>query len=281
MDRLKLSKCLKICNGSTAMGRADDRSGHVRFRLSAIVFAAQQILAMCYFRTLRSLTVSRSTLTRGRHGVTTSHRGLEIDFSIDLMGAMDLAGWIVRTESSGRQRYWKVGERDPDLAAQIAGRTASADTAKAISKIAARPLPQFGVTAGVATEIWECRRRALPSEQSGLDAEVQGIGAKVPGEITFDTVLPEEGARHVEGCFRIDGEDWKVYYLTNWRNGSLWAGAPLIRSNAVFQSGISGVCGVVPDGTVLNKKTVMKILALAVGIEAWREVSGPNSLILK
>jgi hypothetical protein len=206
---------------------------------------------------------------------------LQIDFSIDLIVAMDIAGWIVRTESSARQRYWKVGESDPDLAAQIARNTASADTAKAISRIAARPLPEFRVTAGVATEMWGSRRRALPSEQSSLDAEVNGIGAKVPGEITFDTVLPEEGAQHVEGCYRLDGEDWKVYYLTNWHNGSLWAGAPLIRNKAVFQSGISGVCGVVPDGTVLNKKTVMGILALAVDIDEWCEVSGPNSLILK
>ena len=85
----------------------------------------------------------------------------------------------------------------------------------------------------------------------------------------------------MEGCYRIDGEDWRVYYLTNWHNGSLWAGAPLIRSTVVFQSRIFGVCGVVPDGTVLNKKTVMRILALAVGIDEWCEVSGPNSLNLK
>jgi hypothetical protein len=78
---------------------------------------------------------------------------LQIDFSIGHIVAMDIAGWIVRTESSARQRYWKVGEKDPDLAAQIAGNTASGDTARAISKIAAPPLPQFSVTAGIATEI--------------------------------------------------------------------------------------------------------------------------------
>jgi hypothetical protein len=86
---------------------------------------------------------------------------------------------------------------------------------------------------------------------------------------------------HIEGCYRIDGEDWKVPYFTHWRNGNLWMGAPLIRDEAIFQSGIAGVDGVFPVDTVLNKKTVMKILAEVVGTEGWTEVSGPNSLILK
>jgi len=86
---------------------------------------------------------------------------------------------------------------------------------------------------------------------------------------------------HIEGCFRLDGEDWKVFYFTHWHNGNIWVDGPRIRDPAVFQSGITGVDGEFPVDQVLDKKSVMEILSEVVGIEELDEVSGPNSLILK
>ena len=194
---------------------------------------------------------------------------------------MNIIGWIVRTETAGRHRYWKVGEVDAARAAQIARGAASADAAKTISRIAARPLPEFKVALGIATEIWERRSKAPTSERSNLATEVDGIEATVSGDITFDIVIPKEGVSIVEGCYRIDGEDWKAYILMSEHNRACSVGGPLIRSHEVFQSGISGVYGVVPADQVLSKEAVMRILAKAVGVETWTEVSGPNSLILR
>jgi hypothetical protein len=82
----------------------------------------------------------------------------------------------------------------------------------------------------------------------------------------------------IEGCYRIDGGNWQVYYIA--KEG--WAKrAPHIRSYAVFSSGITGVNGVIPDNWILNKTTVMGMLAVALGVEEWTEVLGPDSLILK
>jgi hypothetical protein len=118
------------------------------------------------------------------------------------------------------------------------------------------------------------------SRYSDLERQV-AIGEKVLGEMTFDIVVPEEGVANVEGCYRVDGGNWQVYCFTKSDNGASRTGAPIIRSKAIFQSGITGVSGVVPAEWTLNKMTIRKILAEAVGVDGWIEVSGPDSLILK
>src|SRR5262249_23583268 len=121
----------------------------------------------------------------------------------------------------------------------------------------------------VVTEVpWESR--PVPHASDTPEFEL-GTEEKELGEITFDIVAPEEGVSTVEGCYRIDGGNWQVYYLTNWHNGSPWTGGPAINSKAVFQSGISGVSGVVPGNWLLNKRTIRKILAEAVGVDGWIE----------
>jgi hypothetical protein len=152
---------------------------------------------------------------------------------------------------------------------------ASARVARVIGKIPALALPDFRPAPGTVTEIvWETKYVAGPFQLPVL--ETDGSGAK--GEITFDIVVPEDGVTFVEGCYRIDGGNWEVFFF---RKGDQWSGAPSIRRNAVFSSGITGVDGVLPDNWVLNKKTVMGILAVAEGVEVWTEVLGPDSLILK
>jgi hypothetical protein len=194
---------------------------------------------------------------------------------------MHLVGWIVRTEESGRVRYWKVGEAIPDRAARIAADATGAKTARAMARIASQTSPEFSVSLGVAVELWKRRPKPQTPEQSEPASQSDGIGSKTLGEITFDTVIREEDEMHIEGCYRLDGEDWKVFYFTHWHNGNIRVDAPRIRDPAVFQSGITGVDGVFPADQVLNKKSVMEILSEVVGFEKWDEVSGPNSLILK
>jgi hypothetical protein len=95
------------------------------------------------------------------------------------------------------------------------------------------------------TEVeWESRPVTHTSGQSELEDQVR-TGEKVLEKITFDIVVPEEGVKNVEGCYRINSGNWEVYYFTKWHTGTSLT-APIIRSKAIFQSGISGVSGVVP-----------------------------------
>ena len=101
------------------------------------------------------------------------------------------------------------------------------------------------------------------------------------GEITFDLVVPLEGLDHIEGCYRLSHEDWKVFYFTHWTNGSLWSGDPVIRPDAMWQSGIRGVDAVYPASIRLNKESTMAFLSEILGGVDWTEVVGPDSLALK
>ena len=189
-------------------------------------------------------------------------------------------GWIVRTEIA--ERYWRVGEADPNRAAQMARYAASAEAARAITKIPTHVLPEFSIAPGAVTEIiWETKQIASPFRLPVLRNQIDGSGAK--GEITFDIVVPEEGATVVEGCYRINGGNWQVYIFAKqgWSESTFGRSPPHVRRDAVFSSGISGVSGIVPASSVLNKKTVMTILAEAVAVEEWTEVSGLDSLMLK
>lgn len=190
-------------------------------------------------------------------------------------------GWLVRTETAGRHRYWKVGVADAAQAAEIARDAARADTAKAVTRFPPHVSPAFGLSPGVVTEVvWESRPVAQTFAPSECEDQV-GANKKALAEITFDIVVPEEGVGFVEGCYRTNGENWQVYFLTSRGDEASSISVPIIKSQAIFQSGIRGVSGVVPAGWILNKETIKKLLAEAVGVDGWIEVYGPDSLMLK
>jgi hypothetical protein len=190
-------------------------------------------------------------------------------------------GWLVRTETAGHHRYWKVGVANRVLAAEIALDAAGADTAKAVTGFPPDSSLASGLSPGVVTEVvWESRPVTQTFAPSEFEDRV-GDNEKALGEITFDIVVPEEGVGFVEGCYRTNDENWHVYFLTNRSNGASSIRAPIIKSQAIFQSGIRGVSGVVPAGWILNKEAIKKTLADAVDVDGWIEVSGPDSLMLK
>jgi len=105
--------------------------------------------------------------------------------------------------------------------------------------------------------------------------------ATMSGEISFDTIFSEEGVHHIEGCYRVNGESWKVFYFTHRFNGQWWQDLPVIRKDVVWPSGISGVDVVYPMDKILNKETVSRVLSDVLGVSKWVEVRGPDSLQLK
>ena len=167
-------------------------------------------------------------------------------------------GWLVRTETDGRHRYWKVGAVEAAKAAAIAVRTAEADTAHPVTMLRAFDTAKYAPTEGAAIEvIWESRPVTPGVNALELETRVDAYEL-VMGELTFDTVVSADGLSHVEGCYRLNRGNWLVYYLTNYsRYLALYA--PVIDCKAVFSSGIGGVSGFFPPGWLLNKKTIGEI----------------------
>ena len=110
-----------------------------------------------------------------------------------------------------------------------------------------------------------------------VDEEVVARRPPTPlkAEITFDCLYPED-CDHIEGCYRLLGKEWQVYYFTRW-----WQGEPEVLLDAIFQSGTKGVNVKHPKDEPLNKSVVMAVLAKALNVTEWSEVSGPDSLTLK
>ena len=105
-----------------------------------------------------------------------------------------------------------------------------------------------------------------------LDAEEAHLGQRF--ELSFDTV-PGEDADVVEGSYRVPGRPWEIFLFTK-------KDVPEPRhSFSTWQSGITGIEFVLPRGTVLDRKAVLRGMAEAFGTEGWAEVRGPDSLLLK
>lgn len=98
-------------------------------------------------------------------------------------------------------------------------------------------------------------------------------------ELTFDCYYDESD--HIEGCYRLPGEDWKVFYLTRWWNGKPWVGPREIQTGVVWRSGITGVQGKIPKQEPLTPFVAAQIIGDALGVKWWCFVLGPDSLQLK
>lgn len=97
----------------------------------------------------------------------------------------------------------------------------------------------------------------------------------ITAELTFDCIYGDD-QDNMEGCFRLPGQDWKVFYFTRW-----WNDCAGINPNAVWRGGITGVNVQHPKDQPLNQETVAAVLSTVLGVEAWMVVAGPNSLSLK
>jgi hypothetical protein len=96
-------------------------------------------------------------------------------------------------------------------------------------------------------------------------------------KISFDCLYGEADGDNFEGCYRLPGGEWQVFYVTRW-----WQhGEPEIRKNATWPSGITGVNVNHPKDAPLNMSIIKQVLADALGVTEWQEVIGPDSLQLK
>lgn len=95
------------------------------------------------------------------------------------------------------------------------------------------------------------------------------------GEISYDLIMEDE-MDFVEGTFRFQGEDWKVFVFIRDRTmaGVTW-------KEAKWSSGVAGIVFRVGPIERLNSQIVEVLLSEATGITSWQRVHGPDSMELR
>src|SRR5262249_11718888 len=93
-------------------------------------------------------------------------------------------------------------------------------------------------------------------------------------EISYDLVM-EEDMSFVEGCYRLPGRPWEVFIV------SKMSIAEPEHTFGKWDSGVTGVTFRVPRGMKVNKAVVEELLSSALGVACWREVRGPDSIMLR
>ena len=94
-------------------------------------------------------------------------------------------------------------------------------------------------------------------------------------EITWDLVMSED-MPFAEGCYRVEGGDWQVLIAV--RADGHW---PLGTRDEQWHSGVTGVHIVLPDDAKINSSTLLKLISTRLGVNEWREVRGPDSMVLR
>jgi hypothetical protein len=95
-------------------------------------------------------------------------------------------------------------------------------------------------------------------------------------EIAWDLVMSED-MPFAEGCYRLNGGDWKVFTATKARPHRP-AG---VRIGVKWASGVTGVNIVLLEDAKINRASVMRVMSEVLDVEDWREVDGPDSMKLR
>ena len=80
----------------------------------------------------------------------------------------------------------------------------------------------------------------------------------------------------VEGVFRVEGGDWRVFIFYRGSVERL-----VINTGARWKSGVTGLTVQYPQAERLDKDTVLRILGTLLDVSAWRETKGPGSIQLR
>ena len=80
-----------------------------------------------------------------------------------------------------------------------------------------------------------------------------------------------------EGCYRLEGGEWQVVTAIH-ANGHWPIG---IREGVRWDSGVSGINIVLPDDARINAQVLLAMMSSTLGVTKWREVRGPDSMVLR
>jgi hypothetical protein len=99
----------------------------------------------------------------------------------------------------------------------------------------------------------------------------------VKAEITFDLIMTED-MPFVEGCYRLDGDEWQIFMFRHSRQGIEPVG---IKRHLIWDSGVTGLNVILPDHSKINKSIVLDEMSRMLGVAEWIEVRGPDSMKLR
>ena len=86
-----------------------------------------------------------------------------------------------------------------------------------------------------------------------------------------------EDMAFAEGCYRLEGSDWQVVTAikaNTWRSVG-------IRNGVRWDSGVTGMAIVLPSDAGINASLLLKMMSHELGVSEWREVRGPDSMVLR
>ncbi|MGP0068841.1 MAG: hypothetical protein ACLQGP_35230 [Isosphaeraceae bacterium] len=107
-----------------------------------------------------------------------------------------------------------------------------------------------------------------------FDPEEAHLGKRF--DISFDTVLEEDNSI-VEGCIRVPGRFWQIFYFSK-------KDVPELRHHFVmWPSGIASIEFDVPRDALLGKDYMIRALSNVFDTrpESWSNIYGPDSMILR
>ncbi|RYF44227.1 MAG: hypothetical protein EOO38_18230, partial [Cytophagaceae bacterium] len=90
-------------------------------------------------------------------------------------------------------------------------------------------------------------------------------------EIAWDLVMSED-MPFAEGCYRLNGGDWKIFTATKARPNCP-AG---VRIDVKWASGVTGMNIVLLEVAQINRASLMRVMSEVLNVEDWREVDGPD-----
>jgi hypothetical protein len=98
-----------------------------------------------------------------------------------------------------------------------------------------------------------------------------GDARNMRAEISYDLVMDDD-MDFVEGTYRLPGANWQVMIVSR-RDVPEAEAIP-----QVWDSGVAGVFVRFPQGEVLNKIAVERVLSAWLGVSEWVQVRGPDSM---
>src|SRR5689334_1620309 len=93
-------------------------------------------------------------------------------------------------------------------------------------------------------------------------------------EISYDLVMDDD-MPFVEGTYRLPGVDWQVVIVSR-RD----VPEPQVVQQE-WESGVPGVFVQFPQGHRLNCDSLERVLSIALGVDEWVRVRGPDSMNLR
>ena len=86
-----------------------------------------------------------------------------------------------------------------------------------------------------------------------------------------------EDMAFAEGCYRLEGGSWQVVTARKTK-GHFSVG---IRNNVLWDSGVTGMNIILPDDAKINAAALLKMMSHELGVTEWRDVRGPDSIMLR